>query len=211
METVSNWSGGNKGLVQNTYNPKANYGPGAMDMPNVFNAYFVYQLPVGEGRTFLNRGGILNGVIGGWQLSSVLQVHSGLPFTPTIGTGNLSGSLANDWYPNRVASGTVPNPTMSEWFNPAAFVEPSPYTFGNSGRDILFGPSYKDLDVSLSKAFRIRKLGEGADFEIRGDAFDALNSPNFGNPNSSIGSLGAGVISSANTSRTMQVGVHLKF
>ncbi len=211
METVSNLYGGNSGLIQNTYNLTANYGLGDLDMPNIFNFEAVYQLPVGSGKRFVNRGGILNGVIGGWQISSVLQVHSGSPFTPTMGTANLSGSLGNDWYPNRIANGTVPNPSISDWFNTAAFAEPAAYTFGNSGYDVLFGPSYKDLDLSLSKSFSVRKLGEGAQFEIRADAFDSLNNPNFGFPNSSIGTAGVGVISSANTSRLLQLGAHFMF
>jgi hypothetical protein len=210
-QTVSNWTGGDSGLVQYTYNPMANYGLGNADMPNIFNAYAVYQLPVGKGKRFVNQGGILNGVIGGWQLAGVLQVHSGSPFTPTMGTANLSGSLANNWYPNRVANGTVPNPTINEWFNPGAFVEPNAYTFGDSGRNVLLGPSYKDLDISLSKSFPINKLGEGAKFEIKADAVDSLNNPNFGFPNSSIGTFGVGVISSANTSREFQLGAHLTF
>ena len=128
-----------------------------------------------------------------------------------MGTANLSGSLANNWYPNRVANGTVPNPTINEWFNPGAFVEPNAYTFGDSGRNVLLGPSYKDLDISLSKSFPINKLGEGAKFEIKADAVDSLNNPNFGFPNSSIGTFGVGVISSANTSREFQLGAHLTF
>lgn len=211
MQTVTNWAGGDNGLVQYTYNPMANYGPGNMDMRNIFNIDFVYQLPVGRGKHFVNQGGILNDVIGGWQLSGVAQLHSGSPFTPTMGTANLSGSLANYWYPNRVGSGSVSNPSINEWFNPAAFVQPAAYTFGNSGRDILVGPSYKDFDLSISKGFPIKQLGEAGLFQIRADAFDLFNHPNFGFPNSSIGSLGVGVISSASTSRRIQLGAHLSF
>jgi hypothetical protein len=98
-----------------------------------------------------------------------------------------------------------------EWFNTAAFVEPAPYTFGNSGRDVLLGPSYKDLDLSLSKSFPIRKLGEGGRFEIRCDATDFLNNPNFGEPDTNIGTIGAGVISTANTNRLIQLGALLTF
>jgi hypothetical protein len=210
-ETVSEYDGGDAFLVQNSYNTMADYGLGNMDMPQIFNFEAVYQLPVGSGRQFVNRGGILNGVIGGWQLSGILWLHSGSPFTPIMGTANLSGSLQNDWYPNRLASGTLPNPSISEWFNTAAFVEPAPYTFGNSGRDVLLGPSYKDLDVSLSKSFPIRKLGESARFQIRADATDFFNNPNFGEPNASIGTLAAGAISTANTSRALQLGAHLTF
>ena len=210
-ETVSNWAGGDSGLVQNSYNTMANYGLGNMDMPNIFNFQAIYQLPFGTGQRFANRGGILNGAIGGWQLSGILWLHSGSPFTPTMGTANLSGSLQNDWYPNRIASGTAPNPSISEWFNTAAFVEPAPYTFGDSGRNILFGPSYKDLDISLSKSFRISKLGEGGQFQIRADATDFLNNPNFGEPDSSIGTSGVGVISTADTYRQFQLGARVTF
>jgi hypothetical protein len=210
-ETVSNWHGGDAGLVQNSYNAMANYGLGNMDMPNIFNLQAIYELPVGRGKQFVNRGGILNGVIGGWQLSGILWLHSGSPFTPTMGTANLSGSLQNYWYPNRIASGTVPNPSISEWFNPAAFVEPTAYTFGDSGRNILLGPSYKDLDLSLSKSFPIRKLGEAAKFQVRADATDLLNQPNFGFPNSSIGTAGVGVISTANTYRQFKLCARLTF
>lgn len=128
-----------------------------------------------------------------------------------MGTANSSGSLQNDWYPNRIATGTVYSPSIGEWFNPAAFVEPAEYTFGDSGRDVLFGPSYKDLDLSLSKSFPIRKLGEGGQFQIRADATDFLNNPNFGEPNSSIGTSAAGVISTANTERQIQLGARLTF
>jgi hypothetical protein len=210
-QTVSYWSGGDGGLVQNTYDPWADYGLGNADMPNIFNLQAVYQLPVGSGKRFVNQGGIVNGLVGGWQLSGILWLHSGSPFTPTMGTANLSGSLQNSWYPNRIASGKVPNPSISEWFNTAAFVEPAPYTFGDSGRNVLFGPSYKALDFSLSKSFPIRKLGEGAKFEIRADATDLFNNPNFGEPNTSIGTIGAGVISTANTERQIQLGLHLTF
>jgi hypothetical protein len=210
-ETVSNWGGGDSGLLQVTSNTRADYGLANLDMPNIFNAYFVYQLPVGRGKQFVNQGGILNGVIGGWELSAVLQAHSGSPYTPTMGTANLSGSLGNYWYPNRVAKGAISNASINEWFDTSAFVEPAPYTFGNSGRDVLLGPSFKDLDLSLTKRFPIPKLGEGAGFEFRADAIDLFNSPNFGQPNASIGSLGAGVISTANTSRLFQLGLRLNF
>jgi hypothetical protein len=128
-----------------------------------------------------------------------------------MGTANLSGSLGNKWYPNRLSNGSLSNASISEWFDTSAFVEPSPYTFGNSGRDVLLGPSYKDVDLALTKRFPIPKLGEGAGFEFRADATDLFNSPNFGEPNANIGTFGVGVISTANTSRQFQLGARLNF
>ncbi len=210
-QTVSNWAYGDSGLVQNSFDTMADYSLSNTDMPNIFNFSAIYQLPFGSGKPFVNRAGIVNGLVGGWQLSGILWLHSGSPFTPTMGTANLSGSLQNDWYPNRVASGTIANPSISEWFDTAAFVEPAPFTFGDSGRDPLLGPSYKDLDLSLHKSFPISKLGEGASFEIRADVTDILNNPNFGEPDASIGAAGAGVISSADSEREIQLGARLSF
>lgn len=222
METGSGWSGpSSRGDVwQNAYDPRALYGLSLLDMPQVFTGDFIYQLPVGSGRRFLNHGGILNGFLGGWQLSSIWQVHSGIPFTPVMGTANLSGSLAGSWFPNRVGNGSVSNPTIQQWFNPSAFAAPAPGTFGNSGRNILFGPSWKQMDLSLAKHIRIKELGEGGDLEIKADAFDAFNHPNFGQPNPNIGTAAVGTITSANTSngnfpysegRVVQLGARLSF
>lgn len=213
MGTGSGWGGpgANGDVWQNVYDPRSSYGLSLLDMPQTFTGDFIYQLPVGSGRRFLNQGGILSAIVGGWQVSSLWQVHSGIPFTPRIGTANLNGSLAGTWFPNRVGSGSIANPTIQEWFDPSAFSTPDAGTFGNSGRNTLIGPAWKDMDFSLAKHFRLRKLGEGGDLEIRADAFDAFNVPNFGQPNAEIGTPTAGIITSAGTSRTLQLGAKLKF
>jgi len=222
MDTGSGWSGpmAEGDVWQDNYDLRANYGLSLLDMPQVFTGDFIYQLPLGSGRRFLNQGGVLNGFLGGWQLSSIWQVHSGIPFTPVVGTANLSGSLGQYWYPNRVGSAAVSHPNVQEWFNPNAFAVPDAGTFGNSGRDVLFGPPWKEMDISLAKHFAIGKLGEGGDLEIKADAFDAFNHANFGQPNPNIGTPGAGAITSANFNngnyptplgRTIQLGAKLSF
>lgn len=195
-------------IWQNGADPAANYGSSSTDIRHNLNAAVVYQLPFGKGRQFVNNNTVADEVIGGWQASTVILVHSGMPFTPTVGTANLSGSLAGSWYPDRLASGAISNPTIQEWFNPAAFTAPADYTFGNSGRNILRGPNEGLVNFSLSKTFNIV---EKVKFQIRADAYDLFNSPNFGQPNASIGTAGAGIISSANDSRTIQLGGVLRF
>jgi hypothetical protein len=196
---------------QNAYEPRANYGLALMDVPQLLNGSFIYQLPFGSGKTFLNRRGLLNGVIGGWQLSSTYQLHGGLPFTPTMGTANLSSSLAGSWYPNRLSSGVLADPTINLWFDPTAFVQPAPYTFGDSGRDILRGPGFRNMNLALAKDFRIRQLGEGGRLQVRAEAYDVFNHPNFGMPDASINVGGTGVISSAITNRNLQLGAKISF
>jgi hypothetical protein len=195
---------------QNNYDPMADYGPASVDMRHTFTGYAVYQLPVGKGRSFLNRGGALDAILGGWELASVFQFHTGLPFTPVM-DDNRSGALSGDWRPNRIASGVLSNPTINEWFDPNAFAQPLPFTFGNSGRNILYGPGFADVDLALSKSFAIPRLGERTRLQFRADAFDVANHPNFGKPNVTIGSAAAGIITSASTNRDVQLGARLTF
>lgn len=195
-------------IWQNAYAPNANYGNAVTDMRQNFNGAIVYQLPFGKGQKFVNNNSVADAIAGGWQASTIFLVHSGFPFTPVMGTANLSNSLAGSWYPNRVAAGTVSNPSNQEWFNPTAFVEPAQYTFGDSGRNILYGPGFANLNFSLAKTFNVV---EKVKLQIRMDADDLFNHPNFGQPNTSIGTAGAGVVSSAIDSRIIQLGAVMRF
>ncbi|MCU1272800.1 MAG: hypothetical protein JWO48_231 [Bryobacterales bacterium] len=141
-----------------------------------------------------------------------MEVHSGVPFMPVMGTANLSGALSGSWYPNRVGNGALSNRSLNDWFDVNAFAQPSPYTFGNSGRNVLYGPGYERVDIGLAKAFAIRKLGEQTKLQVRGDAFNGLNHTNFGQPNANIGTAGAGIISSTSANnRQIQLGAVLRF
>ncbi|HKV42536.1 MAG TPA: TonB-dependent receptor [Blastocatellia bacterium] len=189
-------------IWQNAYSVRSNYGYSTLDATHNFTGFVSYQLPVGEGRAYPVHG-VLNQVAGGWWISSIFSARSGVPFTPTMGTDN-SGALSGSCFcgfaqlPNRIGSGQLSNPTINQWFDPAAFVAPGANTFGDSGRNILRGPRYVDVDMSLGKSFRIR---EGMSFELRADAFNALNHPNFSLPNSSItaGSTAVAKITSTTT------------
>ncbi len=197
--------------IQNDYDLNANEARALSDVPNLFVTGIVYPLPVGEGKTFLNEGGVLNTVLGGWQVSSMIQAHSGLLFTPLVGTANLSGALDGNWFPNRLGSGGTANPNIQRWFDPSAFAVPSVGTFGDSGRNILRAPAMRQVDMSLMKNFRLRFLGEGGTFMLKADAFDLFNHPNFAVPNALIGTAGAGQITGADTSRNLQFGARLAF
>jgi hypothetical protein len=195
-------------IWQNAYNPSANYGNSVTDIRHNFNGSIVYELPFGKGHQFVNNNSVADAVIGGWQASTIILVHSGLPFTPVVGTANFSGAITGTWFPNRMGSGKLSNPTIQQWFNPAAFTAPTNYTFGNSGRNILYGPNLGLVNFSLAKTFNIE---EKVKLQIRADATDLFNSPNFGQPNTGIGTSGAGIISSADDSRTIQLGAVLRF
>jgi hypothetical protein len=213
--TGSGWGSGSIDNWQIANSTSANYGLATNDMPQFFNGGFVYNLPFGASRRYLGMKGVPDYIVGGWQLSSIFQLHSGIPFTPVMST-NLSGALSGSWFPDRVGNGTASNPTINMWFDPAAFVQPAANTFGNSGRDILFGPGWRNMDLGVAKDFRLPFLGEAGRLQFRMDAYDVFNHPNFGMPDASIGSWGVGQITSTafawpKAGRNIQLGLRLTF
>jgi hypothetical protein len=107
----------------------------------------------------------------------------------------LNAGSAVQW-PNRIGSGKAAHPTINQWFNPADFASPGNYTFGNSGRNIIYGPGTKQFDVSLFKNFRFDETGV-RHLQLRVEAFNILNTPQFNNPNAQIGGSTVGTITSA--------------
>jgi Carboxypeptidase regulatory-like domain len=200
-------------LLQISDNPTANYGNADVDVPNIWNGGFIYELPFGEGKSFLNRGGVLNGILGGWRVSDMWVANSGEPFNVYWGGPNLDFSLSNNWLPNRVCNGARSSANIEEWFNPSCFVQATPGTFGNSGRNVLYGPSFVNMNTSLGKAFPLHFLGEQGKLELRFDVSDVLNRPNFGPVNGYVTPppTSAGTITEALTNRTAQIGARITF
>jgi hypothetical protein len=112
--------------------------------------------------------------------------------------------------PIRIGNGNLPKDQRSidRWFDLSAFQVQPRYTYGNSGRNILYGPSHTNLDFSLAKSFRVK---ERFRLQFRAEAFNASNTPAFGNPNANITSAGAGAISSAGDPRRIQFALKLLF
>jgi outer membrane receptor protein involved in Fe transport len=204
-------AGVNVDAIQNEYDIGSLWSRSLSDTPNVISGGVVYPIPVGRGKTFLDRGGILDAIVGGWRASSVVMIHSGQPYTPLVGTANLSGALDGNWFPNRLGSGKLAAPTVSKWFDPSAFAVPSAGTFGDSGRTILRGPDMRQVDFSLAKSFALPFLGEAGAFQLKADATNVFNHTNLLNPNASIGTAGAGIISSAQGARNLQFGARMQF
>jgi len=198
-------------IVQNDYDLKANHGRAMSDVPSLVAVGIVYPIPMGKGKAFLNQGAVSDVVLGGWELSSVVTAHTGLVFTPVVGTGNLSGALDGSWFPNRLASGHPSHQSINEWYDPSAFAVPTAGTFGNSGRNILRDPSFANVDARITKNFKIPLLGDKGVLQLHADGSDLFNHPNFGPPNTGIGSSGAGQITSATTSRNLQFGARFAF
>ena len=170
---------------QRAYDPDVNYGSSNFDVRHAFKGQTVYALPFGHGKTYLNQNAVADKVIGGWTVSGTLVAQTGSPFTPTMATNNsYSLSTNNSWYPNVVGNPSLDNPSINQWFNVNAFAAPTPGTFGNMGRNIVYGPGLFNLSMSLGKSFPI---WEKMRLDFSGNATNIMNHPSFAQPDRSIG------------------------
>jgi hypothetical protein len=172
---------------------------------------FDYQLPFGKGTSLLNNSRALDLIVGGWHWSGIFTMYTGSPLTPTMGYDSSNTGASTD-LPNRLANGnlTGSNRSTSEWFNLGAFVDDPTYSFGNSGYGIIIGPGLVNLDFGLRKVFSIT---EQQKLQLRLEAFNALNHPNWGNPNMNIdaGPGSAAAITTVASNRVIQVGLKYSF
>jgi hypothetical protein len=174
---------------------------------------YSYQLPVGTGKAYEPKNRVLGGIIGNWQLNGITTVRDGQPITPatSVNSANNGGRNAPNWDPSAVTPGFTPS--VAQWFDTAPFSQPPNYLYGNEGRDILMGPGGINFDASIMKIFSVPKLGEGGHVQLRFEAFNILNHPQFAVPsNVTIGTAGVGSLVSTTTGmRILQVGVKVMF
>ena len=168
----------------------------------------------------------LNAFLGGWQVGGILTVQTGLPGTLGIGGVDNAGSGAGG-YDRPIATGASPyadNRTPSRWLSLSAFVEAPPGQFGNVGRNTIEGPGVFKFDAEVHKEFRM-PYKEGHALQVRVEAFNALNHPNWNMPNLNILSGSAqvgqpgtlshqnfGVVTGTSTAmRQVQLGLKYRF
>ena len=191
---------------QDPRNLRAERGNSIIDMRHRLTLSYIWEFPIGKGKALLNYGGPVNWILGGWQTNGILTVQTGLPFSPVLQTSTTNTGTGSR--PNVVGEPAYPK-TLQHWFDPSAFGIPAPYTYGNAGRNILVGPGRTNWDMSLVKEFVVR---EQTHFELRAEAFNILNHPQFGLPNASIGNPQAGMITSTvGNPRQLQMGLRFQF
>lgn len=170
-----------------------------------------YELPFGKGKQFgSNWNGLLNAVLGRWQVNGILTLSSGQPLQITT-TGNTSFSFGGGQRPDSTGQNArLDNPTLDRWFDTTAFRLPQQYTFGNVGRmhPSLRSDFVETLDLSLFKRFSVYR--ERVALELRAESFNALNHPVFGTPNTQVGNAQFGrVTGTANAPRQTQFALKL--
>lgn len=224
--------------LQDYRNPAADYSQSEYNQPIVNTTSLVYELPFGRGRHWLNEGGIVNQVLGQWQVSAVNQTTSGFPYqinyTPPT-QNQVSGISAsyrgqNLYRPNRVPGvklnsldKSTSTGTSLQYINLAAISLPTanpvvngvPVSpFGNMSRDPGRSPSYNTLNIAMNKRFDTPL--ESLKVEFRGELYNAFNHTNFPQPGGSIGTttsgaLTGGTITSTLDPRIIQFGLKVLF
>ena len=202
------------GSSQDDNNPQADRSRGYNDARQRLVFSYIWRLPVGAGKRYLNQGRVINGILGGWEMTGVLAFQSGFPLS-VLSPQDFSNSGSSNARPDRICNGAGQK-TVSNWFDTSCFTTSLLATalangnprFGNSGRNILDGPGYQNWDFGLFKNF---KLSERFELQFRSEFYNAFNHANFGYPNMVIGTSTVGQISSAKDPRDIQFGLKLSF
>jgi hypothetical protein len=194
-------------VPQNNSDLSLEKGP-ACDIRHRFALSAVYDLPA------MRWFGLANVLTRGWHLSTLFQAQSGYPFTISVfGDTANAGTLLGE---NPIRANYTGQPvfgpgtrTADRWFNPAAFATPAAFTFGNVGRNTVYGPGMQTLDLALHREF---SLTEQIRFQFRAEFFNALNHTNLGTPNRFVNTPQFGTITEAATpGREVQLGLRLSF
>jgi Carboxypeptidase regulatory-like domain len=194
-------------IPQNNSDLAAEKGP-ACDVRHRLALSSVFDIPAYAGATWTRL------LTEHWHFSTIYQAQSGTPLTISVfGDTANSGTVLGE---NPIRANLTGQPvfgpgtrTASKWFNPAAFAAPPAYTFGDIGRNSVYGPPLQTLDFALARTFR---LTEKTSFQFRGEAFNALNKVNLGTPNRYVNTPQFGTITMAMTpGREIQLSARLSF
>jgi hypothetical protein len=194
-------------IPQNNYDLNAEKGP-ACDVRHRFVLSAVYDIPAWAENRFTEAA------TQNWRASTVFQVQTGFPLTISVfGDTANAGTAVGE---NPIRANVTGEPIFGSdtrnattWFNPTAFLAPPAYTFGNVGRNSVYGPGMQTMDLAVVRSFN---LTEGLKFETRGEFFNAFNHTNLGTPNRFVNTAGFGSITEVTTpGREIQISARLSF
>jgi len=185
------------GSATNYYNQSADYGNSDLNVPNRFVGSASYNLPF-HGSTWRKP------LVEGWQLNAIASYSDGIPFSVLAGANSLN--ISDSIVPRATLSsgnGSLPSGQRNtkRWFNTAEFSNPGAQQWGNSGRNILQGPGTKNIDFSVFKNIPLKQARK---LELRAEFFNLFNTPQFNNPNATVGATNFGTISAAGSPTTLQ-------
>jgi len=238
---VSGFIGTNSFIGQNSYDRKAEKAVSQLDTPQSLVASFFYELPVGHGKRYLNAGGAMDRVVGGWYVSGIASYKSGTPTTvygPCGGTAGdvlFAGCHLTGLARVNVISGVNEtnksnlNPSTTPFWNPSAFIVAAPFTFGNEPRSLASARTFGGRNEDFTLGKRTRIVGEKANIDFRASFFNVFNrhiysapsgfAPNLATPFQPVGSPGCpgplacgfGAVTDSSGPRTIQFGLKIEY
>ena len=194
---------------------RCDYGLSAFDVRNRIVISTLYELPIGRNKILNvnNRG--LNAIVGGWQLGGIFTHQTGAIATPQDGIDRSGIQGAGGNYDRPDATGKSPylegkDRSLNDWVNPAAYQLAPAGFFGNAHRGSFTGPGLTNLDASIHKTLSM-PFNENHQLSIRFEAFNALNHPNWNNPNMTFTSPTFGRITGTGAMRQLQLAAKYQF
>ncbi len=192
--------------VSDPYNRNYDVGPSPMDRRNIALVNFIYQLPILRH----SPNHLLKATLGGWELSGIVTMESGLPLGIALSGPQSSNGLPNSTNRPNV-SGSVGYPgTVNEWFDTSVFSTPAMGQWGNLVKDSVYGPGRDNWNVSLFKSFTFSEARDSR-LELRVETFNTFNHTQFQNVGTSYPSGQFGQVTSMYDPRTIQVAAKLLF
>jgi hypothetical protein len=155
------------------------------DRTHILQASWAYALPFGPGKAWVKGKGVLPAIVKDWEVNGIFSAYSGSPFTVSASSASLNAPGNTQTADQILSEVTKPGGIglAHPWFDPAAFAPVTAVRFGNVGRNTMRGPGVVNLDASV---FRTIPFTERIRFQIRGEAFNATNTPHFDNPAASV-------------------------
>jgi len=196
--------------VQDVYNRRLDKSLSTYDARHRFASNVTLALPFGRGKALLNRTGPLDWLLGGWTLNAIFSAQAGFPLAISATAPAGQAGLSNRALRPNIVGDPRGTQQITAWFNMAAFTQPASFPIGNSPRTLpnVRGPGYLGTDLALHKNFSIR---ENVRFQLRLEAFNAINRANFTLPGTVLGTPAFGVISGTENPRQVQIAAKFYF
>jgi trimeric autotransporter adhesin len=204
--------GGSASVAQNALDLSAERGLSSFNQTQKFTADYLWELPFGHDKRWLTGNTPARAILGDWQWSGDWTIASGLPFTPRL-LGDFSdvqrgtnGTLR----PNLVSgeSISIPNPSIGQWFNTAAFVAPPTGQYGDARRNSIIGPPTKVFDMAFTKIFPLK---ESRVLEFRAQATNVFNIPQYASIDTQVNSPTFGRVTAVGAMRAIQLTSRFRF
>jgi len=211
IDNASSIGGGAVTVAQNDQNLAAERGLSSFDQRHKFTGDWLYELPLGSGKRWLNSRGPAQRFFGDWTLSGDFTIASGLPFTAHVlgdfvsVAGGANGSLRADYngQPIEISDRTLPH-----WFNTAAFTVPAAGTFGSAGRNTIIGPGTVLFNLAVHKSFPMKDM---MGMEVSASLTNVFNHPNYSSVDTTVNSPTFGQVIGVASMRKVTMSMRYRF